>query len=135
MPIYKRTTQEFLRNTEGGGELAVSAGANVPIAAAIGVDVNLSTEKTFQRSVSKSWKFAALDTFIVQVTPAYVEDSMDAPEVIQYRRRHELLGITRSVFMITGLMVARGAKSSSLEQRTTGGGVEVGRCMNPFPVD
>lgn len=127
MPIHKRTTQEFLRSTESGGDLTVSAGANVPVVAAIGVDINLSTEKTFQKSVSNSWRFAALDTFIVQVTPAYIEDSLDAPEVIQYTRKHKLLGITRSLFMITGLMIARGAKSSSLKHRTTGGGAEVGR--------
>lgn len=127
MPLYKRTTLDFSRSTKGGREFAVSAGADIPVAAAIGVDVNLSTETTFRRSVSNAWRFSALDTFIVQVTPAYVEDSMDSPEVLEYRKRHEVLGISRSIFMITGLMVARGVKSSSLEQRTTGGVAEIGR--------
>lgn len=127
MPLYKSTTQDFSRSTSRSGEFAVSAGANVPVAAVIGVDVNLSTETTFRRSVSDACRFAALDTFIVQVTPAYVEDSMDAPEVLEYRKRHEVLGIPRSLFMITGLMVARGAKLSSSEQRTTGPGAEIGR--------
>lgn len=134
MPIYKRTTQGFRRSAEADGELTVSAGANVPVAAAIGVDINLNIEKTFQRSVSNAWKFAALDSFIVQVTPSYVEDSMDAPEVVEYMKKHEVLGISRSIFMVTGLMVARGGSSSSLEQGTTGGGAEVGRYMLPLSI-
>lgn len=127
MPIYKRTTQDFLRTTEGGRDFAVSAGADVPVAAVIGVGINLRTETTFRRSVSNAWRFSALDTYIVQVTPAYVEDSMDAPEVLEYRKRHEVLGISKSIFMITGIMVARAENSSSLEQRTTGCVAEIGR--------
>jgi hypothetical protein len=77
----------------------------------------------FKRKIKNYWEFDSLDTFIFQPTSAYIEDSVDDDEVAAYL---EKLGPFRSsrIFMVTGLIIARGAKSktSDVSRREVHGG-------------
>ena len=82
-----------------------------------------SASVAFRRSVSNFSEFKSLDTFIVQVTPSYIQDALDAEEVSEYVRKHTKFG-TWSMFMITGIIVAKGGRVSASEggKKGIGGG-------------
>lgn len=127
MPVHKRTAHGLVCSTTKEGGLDFSLEAEVPVAAAIGTDVHASTSKAFQKSVQNHWRFSRLDTFILQVTQSYVEDSMDQDAVAQYVAKHKVLGISRSTYMITGVMIARGASLESVAENSKGVSAGLGR--------
>lgn len=53
--------------------------------------------------------YEKLETFIVQPTTEYVENTVDDPQVARYIEKHTTLGFSRSFFLITGIVIARGA--------------------------
>ncbi|KAN0076276.1 hypothetical protein V8E54_006418 [Elaphomyces granulatus] len=68
-----------------------------------------------QRSVSRFWEFEALDVIFIQPTRAYIEDWLDDDLVKGYIDKHKNLG-SWSLFMITGLTIARGARGHQKEE-------------------
>jgi hypothetical protein len=116
MPIYPTKAWDLtweINNTAGMG---VSANAGVPIAAAAGLTLTLDAGVAFKRTTKNFWEFASLDTFIFQPTSEYVEDSVEDDKVAAYLKK---LGPFRSskFFMITGIIVARGAKIKTSDVR------------------
>ena len=118
MPIYPSKAYDFKweSNAERGCDYGVDVG--VPIAAAAGITVKTETGAVFQRSVRNFWEFDALETYIIQPTEEYVEDSVENEQVDAYLRKRRMLK-SPSVFMITGLMIARGAANQTSAGNTT----------------
>lgn len=105
---------EQQQNRENGGNL----GASAPIAAAAGITVGANVQAAFKRSLANYEEYKALDTYIVQPTQSYVNTCMNTAPL------NDLKGgwLHTSVFMITGLCVARLGTS----KRTETDGVDVG---------
>ncbi|KAK7930999.1 hypothetical protein PG985_001711 [Apiospora marii] len=118
MPIHKTEAHNLTweRSTERGFECSLEGG--VPIAGAAGITINIETGVIFKRSVQNFWAFGALETYIMQPTSEYVEDSVEAPQVASYLKKRRVLKAP-SVFMITGLKIARGASSQMSSGNTT----------------
>jgi hypothetical protein len=123
MPIYatKATNLTWDLSTNKGIDLSLKCGA--PISAAGGLTIQVGGRVTFQRTVKNYWEFDSLDTFIIQPTGEYIEDSIEDDEVIAYLTQRSLMS-SSSLFMITGIMIARGAKitMSHSQQRALNGG-------------
>jgi hypothetical protein len=126
MPIYPTKAWDLTWEINNSDGVDVSATIGVPIAAAAGLTLKLDAGVAFKRTIKNFWEFASLDTFIFQPTDEYVEDSVEDDEVAAYL---EKLGPFRSskVFMITGVIVARGAKTktSNVRSREAHGGPNV----------
>ncbi|KAK1690175.1 hypothetical protein BDP55DRAFT_690903 [Colletotrichum godetiae] len=115
MPVYSTNALTFSwehgRAVEYGGVLGVGA----PVLAAAGVQVTAKADvKTiFRASVSNCEKYERLDTYLVQVTKAYIADCLERDTVAKYVEDSSSLGAW-SAFVITGLKIAwAGSRSTS----------------------
>jgi hypothetical protein len=112
MPIYPTKSWNLTWNIKNGGEWSASVNAGVPIAAAAGITVKADAGVAFQHSVQNFWEFESLETYIIQPPGEYVEDSVEDEQVATYLSKHKRI-VSPSVFMITGLIIARGAEVKS----------------------
>ncbi|KAH7311133.1 hypothetical protein BKA65DRAFT_363106, partial [Rhexocercosporidium sp. MPI-PUGE-AT-0058] len=116
MPVYPTTAWNLsyeIKKTQGG-EVGGKAGA--PIAAAVGVTVNAEAKVAFEKSVKNHCEFDTLETFIIQPTREYIEDSLDDDAVTKYIDKIKFFE-KWSIFMITGVAIARGAKIEGTETK------------------
>ena len=109
MPIYPTKAWDLTWDMNRSNGVDVSENIGVPIAAAAGLSINLDAGAAFQRTIRNYWEFQSLESFIFQPTSAYIEDSLEDEEVSAYFKKRGLLR-SSSLFMITGIIVARGAK-------------------------
>jgi hypothetical protein len=116
MPIYPSKSWDLTCEMKKSKGMSVSGNAGVPIAAAGGFTMKLDARVAFQRSIQNFWEFESLDTFIIQPTHEYVEDSVEDEEVSAYLQKRGLFG-SSSLFMITGMIIARGGKWKASEMR------------------
>jgi hypothetical protein len=116
MPIYPTKVWNLTCEVNKSEGVGVSGDAKIPIAAAAGFTIKLDVGIAFQRSIQNFWEFESLDTFIIQPTREYVEDSVENEEVSAYLQKRGLFG-SSSLFMITGMIIARGAKRKASEVR------------------
>lgn len=112
MPIYPTKSWNLTWNINNGREWSASVNAGVPIAAAAGITVKADAGVAFQHSVQNFWEFESLETYIIQPISEYVEDSVEDEQVAAYLSKHKRI-VSPSVFMITGLIIARGAEIKS----------------------
>ncbi|EGU72585.1 hypothetical protein FOPG_17915 [Fusarium oxysporum f. sp. conglutinans race 2 54008] len=116
MPVYPTDVTHFkwqaaLDKHAGGG-----MGAGVPIAALAGATVKANVQLAFQQSVQGWEEYERLDTYIVQPNLPYVEDCLEGDELAA----HVNGKLAWSVFMITGIKVARKGKKTVAEERHQG---------------
>lgn len=116
MPIYPTKAWDITRDVKESSDIGVSGKVGVPIATTAGITTSVDASITFKRTTKNYWEFASLETFIFQPTSEYIEDSVDDDEVVAYHRKRAAFS-TSSLFMITGIIVARGAKKVSLAFR------------------
>lgn len=110
MPIYSTakwdlTWDQKTETSQGGG---VETTAPVTSTAAA---VELDAKLAFQKSVSNFWEFEALDTVIIQPTSPYIEDSLENDYVQEDIARQTRFMPRWTLYMISGLMIARGSKA------------------------
>ncbi|KAK8104730.1 uncharacterized protein PG998_011763 [Apiospora kogelbergensis] len=119
MPIHKTEAYNLTweRDTARGLDCSLDAGA--PIAGAAGITAKIETGVVFKRSVKDFWVFDTLETYIIQPTGEYIEDSVEAPQIATYLKKRRVFK-SPSVFMITGLKIARGASSQTSSGNETG---------------
>ncbi|KAI9687321.1 MAG: hypothetical protein M1822_002364 [Bathelium mastoideum] len=111
MPLYAGAAYDLKWTMTEGEGIDVSAKVDAPIAAVAGVDIGLKAGIAFKESANRFWEFERLETSYVNITQSYVDDTMDAKEVQRYVSRHKKwLVLNHSLFIITGIMVARKAK-------------------------
>jgi len=119
MRVFKTTTIDFkwddTRTTDRGFDVKASA----PLASAVGLTLGGSAKLAFSRSVANCEEYEKLDTYIVQPTQAYVTDCLDEDPLETYVENR----LTWSVFMITGLCIARKGRSVASEGRNAEGGI------------
>ncbi|KAK8852076.1 hypothetical protein PGQ11_014555 [Apiospora arundinis] len=129
MRIWATETAQFRLSREEGHVYDNGAGANVPFAAAVGVSVGAEAGAVFRKMMGEDWEIDALETQIVQPTAAYLEKCCGRDgRVAEWVERHKLLGAWK-VYMISGIIVARGAKFARTNTNevgvNVGGGVDL----------
>lgn len=105
MPVYKTTAVNFIwddsSSTETGGKLGAGADAAIP-----GVTLKANVKALFKNDIENYGEYERLDTHIVQITKSYVGDCLAViDELTKYEKKPMW-----SLFVITGLMVARRPK-------------------------
>ncbi|UKZ66172.1 uncharacterized protein TrAtP1_007347 [Trichoderma atroviride] len=103
-----------------GLELEVDASIRAPIGAWTPTSAKRQTKLAFERTVKNYRDFDTLDQYIIQVDKRFIRrilnDEAVAARIEQIKGvRLQGLGDRWSVFMITGIIVARGAKGKSEE--------------------
>ena len=116
-PIFLSKAQDLTWEMKEAKGLSTSSWAGVPIAAAAGLTVKIGAGVAFKHSVSNYWDFESLETYIFQPTAEYIEDSIEEEDVSRYLRQRGLFK-SSSMFMITGIIVARGAKMQTFNGHT-----------------
>lgn len=111
MPLYRTQGWDLKWNLGQERGAGLSSKFTAPMGAA-GSGLAIATEAglAFQRSVQNYWAFDSLECFIIQPTRSYIDDVMDSDDVAAFLKRKGLLR-SSSLFMITGVIVARGAKN------------------------
>lgn len=123
MPVFPTTTVKFKwddsKTSETGGKL----GGGVPIATAAGLTVKANLNLLFKQEITNHEEYDRLDKYIVQITKSYVADCLASIESLAKNTRKPMW----SMFVITGMMVARGATkmiASESENKEVEGGTE-----------
>ncbi|VUC25254.1 unnamed protein product [Clonostachys rosea] len=124
--IYHTKSSNLTWDTSIRNERSTSSQFSLPLGVGIGMRIGADLGASFQQTVKTFWQFESLDSYIFQPTLEYVEDVMESDEVQAYLKRHSGL-ISTSLFMITGIMVARGGEGliSEMENKTPHGGPTV----------
>lgn len=86
--------------------------AGAPILAAAGVTAKASLQFAFMKTVESHEEYDQLDTYIVQPTKGYIKDCLEQEEM----KAHVKGKVSWSVFMITGIKVARAGKREAQEE-------------------
>lgn len=103
-------------NVGSSGHVALSAEMD-------GLPVSATVQAEFKRNMHDWAQFKNLDTQLIAPTRGYVEASMMRPAVKTFLGKHFL---PKSVFMITGLKIARGVERGAKRENMVGGGLDVG---------
>ena len=107
-------TATFEKNVFKNGvntEIAFEAKAEAPLVAMIpGMDASAGAGTSYVNVVSDSWEYERLEEYVVQPTREYIQRCLEGEEVKDYVRRSKKLGGLGGwkVYMVTGIMVARG---------------------------
>ncbi|RYP44077.1 hypothetical protein DL768_009422 [Monosporascus sp. mg162] len=115
MPVYRTQPRQFKWEVNKDLGFEASVTAKVPVAAIASVNSKAEVGIALQRSVQRYWEIEQLDTMILQPTRSYINHCLASEPIVEHLKRKKLAG-GWSLFMITGLMIARG--------KVTGGGAE-----------
>jgi len=124
MPVFHTTAIHFHWHDSQRSRTGGSLGGGAPIPAAAGaVTVNASVELAFARTLRNHEEYERMDSYIVQPNKAYVAECLEQDELAEFTAGR----LAWSMFMITGLRVARKGKRSVEESshREGNGGPEV----------
>jgi hypothetical protein len=125
MKIWATTAVNLRFSNKTEKDIETSAKGGAPIIAAAGMTIKAEAGLVFQRIMGNTWAIDRLDTQIVQPTMAYLEECRESTQVAEWVEKKKVLG-TWKVYMVSGLMIARGAKNerketSETEERGSGG--------------
>ncbi len=114
MRIRSQTVAHFryVRNSER--TIEGGAGGGGPVGPGVPVEVTVDAGTMFRRHMGESWTIERLESQIVQPTPAYFALCRRSAELAAWIAKHKTLGAW-TVYMITGLMIARGAKTEKTD--------------------
>ncbi|KAF2191739.1 hypothetical protein K469DRAFT_804532 [Zopfia rhizophila CBS 207.26] len=115
-------SEDGIKFTPAAWKLEGAANASAPIGGAVTVTAEQHTKLAFERTEKDHKEFGTLDRYIIQVNRKFIGGILEDKEVATHIERTKgvkLLGIGGqwSVYMITGITVARGAKGESAESR------------------
>jgi hypothetical protein len=110
----------FSSSTDNGIDTSAKAGTTNP--AATGLNVSTHAEMVFRRTMGDSWSVDRLDTQIVQPTMTYLEQCQNSAQVAAWVEKKKVLGRWK-VYMVTGLMIARGVKNERKDNAEEKAGV------------
>ncbi|KAJ4315181.1 hypothetical protein N0V84_008515 [Fusarium piperis] len=117
---------EWESNKEGGFD--VSVGADVPIAAAPGINAKASLGFALKKSLGSSWQIEKLETLTVDPTRAYINRCLAGEQIVEFLEDNKF-GPSWSIFAVTGLKIVRGNSTQTTShgrERGINGGPEVG---------
>ena len=117
-------------SSSGGAALlsvaSPSPGTATATAPVPGAEVEGGITTAFQKRVKRHWQFDRLDMYIVQPTESYVDRAMEIEAVEAHVRDSAASAVGfRQVYMVTGIVVARGGAKTS-ESRSGESGLTVG---------
>lgn len=119
VPIYhtKYVGLDWKRNTSREAEGAMEAA--VPLSPAVPASAQQNAKAAFSQTEKNHKEFDTLDRYIIQVDRKFIRKILADEEVEEHiqRTKGKLCG-SWSVFMITGIMVAKGAKGEFGESKT-----------------
>ncbi|KAK2597416.1 hypothetical protein QQS21_005964 [Conoideocrella luteorostrata] len=127
MPVYTTKATNFKWDMARERRAGTGAGTGAPVAAVAGATLKATVQVAFQQSVQGCEEYERLDTYIVQPTAPYVEDSLERAELAAYVSGK----LTWSVFMITGIKVARKGKRTVTEEARRGVDGKAIACLPP----
>ncbi|KAK1540414.1 hypothetical protein CPAR01_06403 [Colletotrichum paranaense] len=116
MPIHHTRSEDVLWGLTSGPLINQSGHNDAPFTAATGTTAITNADIASQDTVTYHDKFEVLDTYTIEVTPAYIQDCMAGKEVSDHIRLHSRMG-SSSVLMVTGIAVARGAQILRSERK------------------
>ncbi|KAI0410590.1 hypothetical protein F5X98DRAFT_92740 [Xylaria grammica] len=118
MPVATGRAYDFRWNLTDGGHIDVSASVDAPIAAFVGANVGLNAGVVFRNAVDRCWEFERLETFFVNITQSYVDDTMETTEIESYVDKHKDWFVKNPpLYIVTGIMAGRKAKISENNSR------------------
>lgn len=122
--VFSTRMVDFRWEDARSQEHSVNMGASAPVAAAAGVTLGGDIKLAFSKSVESHEEYERLDKYIMQPTQSYITDCLDEEPFASYTKGK----ITWSLFMVTGLCVARKGTSSASDSSSTtvGMGIESG---------
>lgn len=109
MRIWPTTAVDFRFSNSHERAVETNVGAGAPIPVPAPVTVNAEAGVVFRRMMGSTWDIDQLDTQIMQPTLAYLEQCRRSPQVSAWVEKNKTLGAW-TLYMISGLMIARGAK-------------------------
>ncbi|GJC96375.1 hypothetical protein ColKHC_05201 [Colletotrichum higginsianum] len=115
MLVYTTSAHSFRWHDTLDKERSSTLGGGAPVLAAVGLPVTATADvkAVFKASVANNEEYERLDTYLVQVTRAYIADCLEGNKVAEHVKKSSSLG-TWSMFIITGLKIARvGSRSTS----------------------
>jgi hypothetical protein len=120
--IYHTESWGLDGKRDEGMEAGGSANATAPIGGAVPVTAEQHMKLAFERTEKDHKEFDILDRYIIQINRKFIGGILEDEEVAAHIERTKgvkLLGIGGqwSVYMITGIIIARGAKGESGESR------------------
>ncbi|KAL7964857.1 hypothetical protein HDV63DRAFT_388956, partial [Trichoderma sp. SZMC 28014] len=123
MRIWLTKTVDFRYSIKDVEDVQASAVASAPNTA--GMTANVEAGVVFRKLMGDTWSIDQLDTQIVQPTMTYLEQCRTSDQVAAWIEKNKLLGFWK-IYMISGLMIARGAKYqrnevAAMEQKGGGG--------------
>lgn len=116
MPGKPHTRINFSWDDEKCRELGLMGTAKVPIAAVAGVDVSASIGGLFSKRVTNRHEFSRLDQWTMTPSRPYVNQCLNAKEVEEHIKRTRAIYGRWKIYMVTGLMIARGRAFSSTSE-------------------
>ena len=128
MPVDHGEQWDMSWKTRGAHELGLSAKATAPVATAAGLNVNADAKGAFTKSVSNYMNFDKLDTYMIQPWDSYIEDSLIDAGIDRYIKDNTSFLGAWEVYMISGIVVARGATvdNEATQNRAVNVGVGAG---------
>ncbi|KAH7159377.1 hypothetical protein DER46DRAFT_637873 [Fusarium sp. MPI-SDFR-AT-0072] len=113
MRVFHSTTLNFNWDDTKLKSPGTNLAASAPILAAAGVTAKASLQFAFMRNVESHEEYERLDTYTVQPTKAYIQDCLAQQEL----KAHVKGKLAWSMFMITGIKVARAGKRDVQEEK------------------
>jgi hypothetical protein len=112
MRVFCNSTLNFTWDDTRLRSPGTNLAAGAPVLAATGVTAKASLQFAFMKTVESHEEYDRLDTYIVQPTKGYIEDCLDQDQLKAYVKGKALW----SMFMITGIKVARAGKREAQEE-------------------
>ncbi|KAG4280592.1 hypothetical protein FPRO06_11925 [Fusarium proliferatum] len=125
MEVWPSKTIEFQWEDSQSNQAGVSGSMTVPTDTTAGIGGNTSAQVAFQQSVENFAKFKSLDCYIVNPVNHYINDCIKQSALADHIKTEKRFG-TWKVYMITGIMIARGAKTSHKEESHADANAEAG---------
>ncbi|KAI1069300.1 hypothetical protein LB507_008585 [Fusarium sp. FIESC RH6] len=115
MVVYRSSVLNFTWDDSKITSPGINLAAGVPVLAATGITVGASLQTAFMRTVANHESYDHLDTYTVQPREEYIEGCLEQEKLKKYVKGK----VSWSMFMITGIKVARAGKREVQEAKST----------------
>ncbi|KAF9772130.1 hypothetical protein IL306_010188 [Fusarium sp. DS 682] len=113
MRVFCSTTLNFTWDDTKLKSPGTNIAAGAPVLTAAGVTAKVSLQFAFMRTIENHEEYERLDTYIVQPTKDYIKNCLAQEEL----KAHVKGKVAWSMFMITGIKVARAGKREVQEEK------------------
>jgi hypothetical protein len=122
MLVFPSTTIKFQWDDVKSHEKGMDTGASAPVDTAAGVTAGGDIKLEFSKSVGSHEEYEGLDEYIIQPSQSYITDCLQEEPLASYLNGN----LSQTVFMVTGLCIARKGASSASDSSgaTIGMGVD-----------